>query len=695
MVIKQERRQEARKGAHVELPSAQEVEHKERAESPKKAPVKTSTVETESTEGLENVVIKRPSTSTSESPTTTKKEASDEVMLKHSAAHDLPVLALRFTVMPSGILAFLSEAAPRDGQAAIHCYEDNAAGVSNLCTYAITCYHTHIRGGNVIFGILGISIGSLERLAVSCSGCRLITLLNLETGHSSTAFNLGMVSPTAMCLGEAGQMFVAGLRNIIQLSCSTEMFQLLQVIPKPQRAWTMTYVPEHRLIAFGCRSKEIHAISVDTKEALWKCNSGEANSLVYPAELGALLAGDSATNNIQVFNAADGTCIWKFRSPGLKVTRMGNLCVSKGQLMLHCTESDTEKVVSWQLGWSRSFPVDPGVTRLLFQTDWRLRVKLFHFVCQCSKDIKWQRLTKGLIVCWRHWHQMHAWHCSLLWILVTGQHIGFCSYPCHHLPMDAGSHYGAKKTLCETVTIVTETWRRNAALDIWWPPQGRNACRSPKATPSDIPDAQMHAWCTCYYTHWLVQGPNVQCITKRRWNFHVQCRHGNNALHLETRNTWHTKHVVQDLQRTLTFPWCDTVDKWQHNVWSTNLCSHNVRRTELTDAVPIDLWHAAGNDVGRTTAWCIWCNTHWLKQRPNAQCVQRGRQRWKLPHPASPWQQRTTSRETQHVALPTLWDKICSAHWLVVSSYCTQGQHNARRTHMCSHNAGRTSHTHA
>ncbi len=343
-------RQEARKGAHVELPSAQEVEHKERAESPKKAPVKTSTVETESTEGLENVVIKRPSTSTSESPTTTKKEASDEVMLKHSAAHDLPVLALRFTVMPSGILAFLSEAAPRDGQAAIHCYEDNAAGVSNLCTYAITCYHTHIRGGNVIFGILGISIGSLERLAVSCSGCRLITLLNLETGHSSTAFNLGMVSPTAMCLGEAGQMFVAGLRNIIQLSCSTEMFQLLQVIPKPQRAWTMTYVPEHRLIAFGCRSKEIHAISVDTKEALWKCNSGEANSLVYPAELGALLAGDSATNNIQVFNAADGTCIWKFRSPGLKVTRMGNLCVSKGQLMLHCTESDTEKVVSWQLG---------------------------------------------------------------------------------------------------------------------------------------------------------------------------------------------------------------------------------------------------------------------------------------------------------------------------------------------------------
>ncbi len=272
----------------------------------------------------------------------------EKVVLMHVASYNLDISALYFTVMPSGTLVFWGK--HTTANPAFHWYACSTSELVKLRTLppACKCAHTGTTS------ILGIRVASKELLAVSCSRCCLIRLVNMETAQVSTAFKLGDVHPTAMCEGEAGEMFVAGHSVILHLNCSTEELQLLQMIPvspAEKEITAMSYIPRQRLITVGCESEDsspsFQAISVDTKETVWKGEGGGVSSLVYSAELDVLFAVDSGTNIVLAFNAKDGAM--KFRSPELPIKWLGNLCLNRNQLMLHCIGQDGTKVMCWQL----------------------------------------------------------------------------------------------------------------------------------------------------------------------------------------------------------------------------------------------------------------------------------------------------------------------------------------------------------
>ncbi len=95
--------------------------------------------------------------------------------------------------MPSGQHVFLG--GTPDESPRFHCHKAMESGVTKEHTLPGFCEHdviktlpstcTHHNDAE----ILGIRVGSRELLAVSCGTCHCISLLNLETGEVSVAFN--------------------------------------------------------------------------------------------------------------------------------------------------------------------------------------------------------------------------------------------------------------------------------------------------------------------------------------------------------------------------------------------------------------------------------------------------------------------------------------------------------------------------
>ncbi len=286
----------------------------------------------------------------------TKRKA---ITLNHLVTHDRGITSNRSTVMPSGLQVFW-DATTELSPPAFRCYRATGSGLSLETTLPGICTHNTLfsarrkklfgLSSNSIKGILDMKVGGKELLAVSCSKCRSISLLNLVTGDISKAFSHPKHNPRIMCQGKPGQMFCSTTDRsvILQLDCSSQNMELVQVIKRPMgliRA--LTYIPEHKLLTVSWPSDESNtaakkAISVDTKKTVWKAKGKPADSLAYCAMLEVLFAAIS--DRIVVLDVKNGSEKEVLPLPG-DVGAIRDLCIHGDQLIA----STSQKVMCFKI----------------------------------------------------------------------------------------------------------------------------------------------------------------------------------------------------------------------------------------------------------------------------------------------------------------------------------------------------------
>lgn len=95
-------------------------------------------------------------------------------------------------------------------------------GIENTCSH-FGSYMARIIG--TTFTLLGVEVKGRELLAVSCSHCRDIKLVDLQTGEKSVAYRYkDKQKPEAMCEGEPGRLWVLENGAVIELNCTDKVF---------------------------------------------------------------------------------------------------------------------------------------------------------------------------------------------------------------------------------------------------------------------------------------------------------------------------------------------------------------------------------------------------------------------------------------------------------------------------------------
>ncbi len=261
------------------------------------------------------------------------------VDLKHVATHETDLIPdkTKLTLMSDGLLVFRGKI--KWQPLSFHCYRTTESGISLHKTLPPTCSHLNKTE------MLRVKLGDKELLAVSCSACRDIKCLDLETGKAFKALGIGSGSqvpagqvPEELCHGEAGEMFVGNRRGtikfkgILRLDCSAEIFSLIQVVPVQAKCFT--YIPVHRLLAIGedSRAGEIKLVSVSTSETVWVSQAcPHPTSLVYSPGLDLLFA--SGAGGIVALGRADGSvrevCPQEIRDVQV-------MCIHGDQVMAQC-----------------------------------------------------------------------------------------------------------------------------------------------------------------------------------------------------------------------------------------------------------------------------------------------------------------------------------------------------------------------
>lgn len=240
--------------------------------------------------------------------------------------------------MPSGMIVFRS----KDHLGfCITCYRVTESRLQKVRTLPATC-------GHHTTNILGMKVNVKELLAVACSVCQSIKLLNLATQEVSVAFRNDNHSPGEMCLGDKAEMFVSNPKGILHLNCSSEEFKILQVISTKTQCFT--YISEQKLLAVlhGPISKGMAAISTETSEATWLTFvCGWPMSVAYFKGLNVLFA--ATQDGLVAFNGEDGS--WQPLG-GVKKEVGDNvykLCVDGDRLIVQCSVRGMTKIVIFKL----------------------------------------------------------------------------------------------------------------------------------------------------------------------------------------------------------------------------------------------------------------------------------------------------------------------------------------------------------
>ena len=201
-----------------------------------------------------------------------------------------------------------------------HVYNMTKEGMTKTMTIDALCDHN--RGDCYIRMTFMLPIDDL--LAVSCSACGSIRLLDIETKTVVRAFHDLMYRPSVMCLGELEQLIVANTRPpscILVFRCNDEEFHIEREIADFERSEpvkSICYIPDPRRLIAICRGTFIYALLFDHNHTCgaWNYRHEEEynwgplkpvhlSDMVYSYKLKGLLV--NAIRSIHVLNPGDGT----------------------------------------------------------------------------------------------------------------------------------------------------------------------------------------------------------------------------------------------------------------------------------------------------------------------------------------------------------------------------------------------------
>ena len=176
--------------------------------------------------------------------------------------------------------------------------------------FKIPCKHK----GRV--GLLSLVISEIEYLAFSCSECRDIKLLDLQTMDIIKAFS-GETPLMRMCEGEGNTLYVeVSDGQILELNCTNTQFHLKKIIGLGIKGHLkgLCYVPSpYRFLVASGDNKEVVAISFDTNRMVWErppyFSDSDPYGVYYSNEHRTLLLADGFINKIFVLDPGTGSTV--------------------------------------------------------------------------------------------------------------------------------------------------------------------------------------------------------------------------------------------------------------------------------------------------------------------------------------------------------------------------------------------------
>ncbi len=228
----------------------------------------------------------------------------------------------------------------KDEPPGFHIYSGSAEDWRKLKQLPGLCQHG-------VWDMVPVTTGNQELLAVSCWDCKVIRLLNLETGESSTAFRDPWYTPQFLCEGEEGQMFVRCWGNkILQLNCSSQTFDVVKSVKleKSCSAYgcSIRHVPRHKLVV-TVGDREVRGYDSESGKLRWEKPKAsiKTNTIVYSPEHDVVLfLCWKNLSVIYVLNASDGELRQELRLPG--VYDVWDMKLHDGQLVLLHSYGESE-----------------------------------------------------------------------------------------------------------------------------------------------------------------------------------------------------------------------------------------------------------------------------------------------------------------------------------------------------------------
>ena len=186
-------------------------------------------------------------------------------------------------------------------------------------------------------GLLCLEISGIEHLAISCSECKDIKLLNLFTTDLTTSYSGKKM--LRMCEGEGNTLYVeASHDRVLELDCTQPVFNRTKTLTIKMSGHFkgMCYVPSpHRLLVASNGGKVI-AISCDTNKVAWErsklCFDSNSRGLYYSETHHAILVADGNHGRILVLDPSTGKKSQTIELPGMG--EIIHVCLNGGQLVV-------------------------------------------------------------------------------------------------------------------------------------------------------------------------------------------------------------------------------------------------------------------------------------------------------------------------------------------------------------------------
>ena len=186
-------------------------------------------------------------------------------------------------------------------------------------------------------GLLGLVISGIEYLAISCSECRDIKLLDLETMKVIKAYS-GEKGVMRMCQGEGNTLYVEACNDqVLELDCTHTTFTKRKMFNRTIHGYFkgMCYVPSPCRLLIGSNGEEIVAIDCDTYRRAWKrikISQTDPRGLFYSKIHDAILVADGYWSNVTVLEPDTFQTRQKLEFPEMGTFR--NLFLHGNQLIL-------------------------------------------------------------------------------------------------------------------------------------------------------------------------------------------------------------------------------------------------------------------------------------------------------------------------------------------------------------------------
>ena len=177
-------------------------------------------------------------------------------------------------------------------------------------------------------GLLSLVISEIEYLAISCSECRDIKLLDLQTMNVIKAFS-GETELMKMCEGEGNTIYVEVFAGqILELDCKRTVFNTTKIINTgiEGNLKGLCYVPSpYRLLDVSSDFKAVAAISLATDVMVWERDQGFFDSdpygLYYSMQHRAIFLAEGSFSRILVLDPGTGSTVQRINLPGKGVIK--------------------------------------------------------------------------------------------------------------------------------------------------------------------------------------------------------------------------------------------------------------------------------------------------------------------------------------------------------------------------------------